>query len=215
MRNALSVGDIFFDQSFKMGVGPFGRSTVNRDTESMNQETNPRRGRNRNNGKRNPNQNSRGRNYDNSGSDNKVRGSAKQILDKYLSLARDASLAGDRIAAEGFQQYAEHYYRVLNPEGSEGGQNTNQQERQPRHNNNQNRHKSPPAPPLNQPQVGERVEVVVTQTVPVEEPVVEREVEKVAEVSAPEPVVSDDKVVVEKPRRRGRPRKVVPSEPAV
>ena len=81
----------------------------------MKNASNTRRGRGRNNGKRN--QNSRGKNFDVSGNDAKVRGSAQQVLDKYLALARDATSAGDRIAAEGFFQHAEHYYRVLHLEG--------------------------------------------------------------------------------------------------
>ena len=43
----------------------------------------------------------------------KVRGSASQVLEKYLALARDATAAGDRIAAENYFQHAEHYYRIL------------------------------------------------------------------------------------------------------
>lgn len=78
----------------------------------MKNASNPRRGRGRNNGKRN--QNSRGSGADNDG---KIRGSAQQILDKYLTLARDATSSGDRIAAEGYFQHAEHYHRVLNPDG--------------------------------------------------------------------------------------------------
>lgn len=35
-------------------------------------------------------------------------------MEKYLTLARDASASGDRIAAENYYQHAEHYYRILN-----------------------------------------------------------------------------------------------------
>jgi hypothetical protein len=48
------------------------------------------------------------------GSDGKSRGSASRVLERYLTLARDANSAGDRIAAENYYQHAEHYYRVLN-----------------------------------------------------------------------------------------------------
>ena len=44
----------------------------------------------------------------------RVRGNAYQVMEKYLTLARDASASGDRIAAENFYQHAEHYYRILN-----------------------------------------------------------------------------------------------------
>lgn len=87
----------------------------------MKNASNPRRGRGRNSGKRN--QNSRGSGADNDG---KIRGSAQQVLDKYLTLARDATSSGDRIAAEGYFQHAEHYHRVLNPDG---GRPNNQQNR--------------------------------------------------------------------------------------
>jgi len=41
-----------------------------------------------------------------------------------LALARDATAAGDRIAAENYFQHAEHYYRILsaNPVQNGGGQ---------------------------------------------------------------------------------------------
>lgn len=51
----------------------------------------------------------------------KVRGNASQLYDRYTGLARDAQSAGDRIGAEGFLQYAEHYYRVLNAAGQARG----------------------------------------------------------------------------------------------
>jgi Domain of unknown function (DUF4167) len=45
--------------------------------------------------------------------DNRQRGNAAQLLEKYKSLARDAQLAGDRIQTEYYLQYADHYFRVL------------------------------------------------------------------------------------------------------
>ena len=46
--------------------------------------------------------------------DNRSRGNAAQLLEKYKSLARDAQLQGDRVQSEYFLQFAEHYFRVLN-----------------------------------------------------------------------------------------------------
>jgi hypothetical protein len=43
-----------------------------------------------------------------------VRGNAMQVYEKYVNLARDATSAGDRIAAESYHQYAEHYFRIIN-----------------------------------------------------------------------------------------------------
>ena len=51
--------------------------------------------------------------FDSAGPDGKVRGTPQQIIDKYNVLARDAQLAGDRVAAESFLQHAEHYSRLL------------------------------------------------------------------------------------------------------
>ncbi len=48
------------------------------------------------------------------GPDVKIRGNAGQVLEKYQTLARDAMVSGDRVAAESYLQHAEHYYRVLN-----------------------------------------------------------------------------------------------------
>ena len=54
------------------------------------------------------------RSLESNGPDVKVRGTPNQIFDKYISLARDATAAGDRIAAESYFQHAEHYYRLVN-----------------------------------------------------------------------------------------------------
>jgi len=56
---------------------------------------------------------SRQRFADGNGQKVKVRGNASQILEKYLSLARDATTASDRVAAENYYQHAEHYYRSM------------------------------------------------------------------------------------------------------
>ena len=51
-----------------------------------------------------------------------VRGNAKQVMEKYLTLAREATTAGDRITAEGYFQHAEHYYRVITANGRDLGE---------------------------------------------------------------------------------------------
>ncbi len=45
--------------------------------------------------------------------DNRARGNAPQLLEKYKSLARDAQLAGDRVMTEYYLQFADHYFRVV------------------------------------------------------------------------------------------------------
>jgi Domain of unknown function (DUF4167) len=45
--------------------------------------------------------------------DSRARGNAPQLLEKYRKLAHDAHLNGDRVQAEYFLQFADHYFRVL------------------------------------------------------------------------------------------------------
>lgn len=74
--------------------------------------SNKSRSRNKNNNRR-PTGNVMNRVFDSSGPEGKVRGTPQQIIEKYNMLARDAQLSGDRVAAENFQQHAEHYTRLL------------------------------------------------------------------------------------------------------
>lgn len=67
------------------------------------------------NTKRKSRSNSRRNGYARSGNfDNKPKGNISKVLERYLSLAREANSNGDKIKAEGFYQYAEHYQRVIN-----------------------------------------------------------------------------------------------------
>ena len=67
--------------------------------------------------------------FDSSGPEGKVRGTPQQIIEKYNQLARDAQLANDRVAAENFQQHAEHYLRLLSEAQREMDARREQQER--------------------------------------------------------------------------------------
>ncbi len=71
---------------------------------------------------------SRQQTFDSNGPDIRIRGNAYQVLEKYLAMARDATSAGDRIAAENFYQHAEHYYRIINANGGDQGQNGRQRQ---------------------------------------------------------------------------------------
>ena len=95
--------------------------------------------RQQNNGRRRQNRGSNRRNFNNgnlngnlnkntviesSGPDGRQRGSALQLNEKYSSLASDASSSDDRILAESYLQFADHYYRLqkeieLNSENKE------------------------------------------------------------------------------------------------
>jgi hypothetical protein len=79
---------------------------------------NAKRSRNFRQNVRKPHGYSRSQTFDSSGPDVKLRGSASQIFEKYLALARDATASGDRITAENYLQHAEHYYRLINANGS-------------------------------------------------------------------------------------------------
>lgn len=77
----------------------------------MKHGTSNRRSRNRGNGSRN---NSKTQVYDSNGPDVRIRGTAHQVCEKYLALAKDAAASGDTIMAENFLQHAEHYQRLIN-----------------------------------------------------------------------------------------------------
>ena len=84
----------------------------------MKHGSNPRRGRNRGSGKRGTS--SRNQTFESNGPDGKIRGTAQQVLDRYLVLGRDAFSAGDPITAESFYQHAEHYYRLASAADGNG-----------------------------------------------------------------------------------------------
>lgn len=75
---------------------------------------------NRNNNNNNNRRRGRGnRNQGNGGGgqsnriDSRARGNAPQLLDKYKKLAEDAHRNGDRVQAEYYLQFADHYFRVI------------------------------------------------------------------------------------------------------
>tara|TARA_B100000989_G_scaffold296805_1_gene280848 strand:+ start:751 stop:1251 length:501 start_codon:yes stop_codon:yes gene_type:complete len=83
--------------------------------------------RQQNSGRRRQNRGSNRRSYNNgnlngninkntviesSGPDGRQRGSVSQLNEKYISLASDASSSDDRILAESFLQFADHYFRL-------------------------------------------------------------------------------------------------------
>jgi hypothetical protein len=68
--------------------------------------------------------------FDSSGPDLRIRGTAQQLFEKYLQLGRDATSSGDRVMAESYFQYAEHYFRILGAmnQAQQGQHNPNQQQ---------------------------------------------------------------------------------------
>src|SRR3954470_20239237 len=59
--------------------------------------------------------------FDSNGPNLRIRGSAHQIFERYIALAREAAIGGDSIAAENLYQHAEYYFRVAgaNREGAQ------------------------------------------------------------------------------------------------
>ncbi|RZO30247.1 MAG: DUF4167 domain-containing protein [SAR116 cluster bacterium] len=81
----------------------------------MRQPQNAKRGRGRGrrgNGNAQPNVPNRNTSYESNGPDVKLRGNAQQLHEKYVALAHDAAAAGERITAEAYTQFADHYYRL-------------------------------------------------------------------------------------------------------
>jgi hypothetical protein len=51
--------------------------------------------------------------FDSNGPGVRLRGTAHQIYEKYLTLGRDAAASGDRIMSENYFQHADHYCRII------------------------------------------------------------------------------------------------------
>lgn len=83
-----------------------------KDQVLINNRQAGRRNRGRNNNGR-PNGGNRGGGDSGNRIDNRARGNAAQLLEKYKNMARDAQMSGDRVNAEYYLQFADHYFRVL------------------------------------------------------------------------------------------------------
>lgn len=77
----------------------------------MRHGTSNRRSRSRNN--RGKGNNNRAQVFDSNGPEVRIRGTAHQICEKYMALAKDARSAGDAVLAESYTQHAEHYQRMI------------------------------------------------------------------------------------------------------
>lgn len=67
--------------------------------------------------------------FDKNGAENKLKGNALQVHEKYHALARDAKSAGDSIKAENYLQHAEHFHRVHNSALNTHSENNNLKEK--------------------------------------------------------------------------------------
>jgi len=98
---------------YAAGTGPVDgewlvTTTFDEDQRLINNRQNGRR-RGRGSGPRTPNSSPNPGNRQ----DNRSRGNAAQLHEKYKALARDTQLAGDRVQTEYYLQFADHYFRVL------------------------------------------------------------------------------------------------------
>ncbi|MEH6632603.1 MAG: DUF4167 domain-containing protein [Halopseudomonas aestusnigri] len=86
------------------------------NTNNSNNSNRRPRGRTNNNTSNRKPQQQQSRNgvFDSNGPGGRIRGNASQLKEKYLQLARDATVSGDRVLAESLHQFAEHYFRVVN-----------------------------------------------------------------------------------------------------
>lgn len=71
-------------------------------------------GNNNNNGGRRSGGGNRMQVFDSNGPEVRIRGTAYQVCEKYLTLAKDAAASGDRVLSESYLQHAEHYQRLVN-----------------------------------------------------------------------------------------------------
>src|ERR1700749_1323526 len=73
--------------------------------------------------------------YESNGPDVKIRGTASQVAEKYIQLARDAQGSGDPVAAENYYQHAEHYFRIIAAAQEQFRQNQPQHQQPPQPDN--------------------------------------------------------------------------------
>jgi hypothetical protein len=79
---------------------------------SSNNRRQRNRGNNSNSQRRNNNQKTQV--FDSNGPDVRIRGTAFQVAEKYVALAKDAMGAGDTVLYQSYLQHAEHYQRIIN-----------------------------------------------------------------------------------------------------
>ncbi len=80
----------------------------------MRHGTTNRRQRNRSNNGGRKGYHNRAQVFDSNGPDVRIRGTAYQVAEKYMALAKDAASNGDSIMEQNYLQHAEHYQRIIN-----------------------------------------------------------------------------------------------------
>lgn len=113
------------DANPKIGACKSFGANEDNGTLINNRQAGRRRGRG---GQRPPN--NQGRPEQGNRIDNRARGNANQLHEKYKTLARDAQMQGDRVNSEYYLQFADHYFRVLSESRSRFEENNPQARRQ-------------------------------------------------------------------------------------
>ncbi len=155
-----------------------------------------RRNNRQNSQRRNNNQNRmpvHSRQFESAGPDGKLKGTPKQLIEKYMNLARDYYANGDDVNAETCKQFAEHYSRLL---GANNNRNTS-----PPHENDEKTNKET-----------RKIEIEVVETAN-EKPVRKKRTPKLstnedkAVEALKEETAATEEIAENPPKRRGRPKK--------
>lgn len=115
---------LYVQLSFEINSG-------NKGENIMRHGSSGRRQKNRGGSRGNSGGNSRTQVFDSNGPDVRIRGTAFQVHEKYMALAKDALSSGDYIASENYFQHAEHYQRVINGFGEQQQTRTPQKDKAP------------------------------------------------------------------------------------
>ncbi len=157
-------------------------------------------------------------NFESNGPDVKVRGTAQQVYEKYAMLARDAFTSGDRMIAESYFQYAEHYHRVMSAAEANNPQprpepQPNAQPEQPQHGGNRQEHVISAAPvvPVDQPAMLNEATVERKNPPIVEAQVNETDEPRPSGESVTVEAISDEQPAPAAPKRRRSRSKPQPS----
>ena len=126
--------------------------------------------------------------------DNRARGNAVQMLDKFKKMAQDAQVNGDRVQAEYYHQFADHYFRVNadtiarreeqriareEPRGDNRGDNRGNNQDDSNDNDGDNQRSRPQQSQQNRPQRDDRDDIAANDAAEEKKPVRSRRPRKV------------------------------------
>ncbi len=150
-----------------------------------------RRNNRQNSQRRNNNQNRmpvHSRQFESAGPDGKLKGTPKQLIEKYMNLARDYYASGDDVNAETCKQFAEHYSRLL---GANNNRNAS-----PSHESEGKANKET-----------QKIEIEVVETAN-EKPVRKKRTPKLSsDEDTGVKAEKEEEIAENPPKRRGRPKK--------